>query len=144
MFNLFKKTYKPLAEYPGSWSILEEKNKDLIIRVNTGLKDATGHTDYPIKVGVAIPVKAQDDINSIKNAGEDALDEIWKQEGKGVIVAVITGMSDPRFIELLSYAKKDTDFASLHKTLKDKFPNEDVQMYANEESNWDTYKSFLK
>lgn len=144
MFNLFKKTYKPLRGYQESWSILEEKNKGLLIRINVGLKDAAGHTDYPIKVGVALPVKSEIDINSVKNSAEDSLSEIWEQNNNGMIVAVITGMVEPRFIELLSYAKKDTDFATLHATLKEKFPAEEIQMYAEQDANWDAYKSFLK
>ena len=144
MFNLFKKNYKPLQEYQESWFTLEEKNKGLLIRVNGGLKDAVGRTEYPIKVGIAVPAKPESDIHTIKNSMEGSLGEIWKENDNGTIVAVIIGMAEPRFIELLSYAKKNTDFGSLHTKLKEKFSAEDVQMYVEQDSNWDTYKSFLK
>lgn len=54
MFNLFKRTtkiYKPLTEYSENWAILKEERYNLIVRINIGYKDATGHPDYPIKMG---------------------------------------------------------------------------------------------
>ncbi len=149
MFNLFKntlKTYKPLSEYPESWSILKEDNQGLIVRINVGYKDAVGHPDYPIKIGIAIPVKNEHDesVATLKNSIEDAISEILGNGEKGNLVAIITGLKDPKFMEFLSYAKNNLDFATIHKTLKEKFSNEEVQMYANGDPKWSQYQSFLK
>ncbi len=62
MFNLFKKKkYLPIYDYPESWSIITEKPNPTVIRVNMGYKDAIGHPDYPIKMGIAIPVEVHDE-----------------------------------------------------------------------------------
>lgn len=147
MFSIFKKNndYKPISEFPASWSILEAKNEGLIVRVNAGYKKAIGHPDYPIKMGIALPISSKHDeaVANLKYQIEDTLEKLF-HENNGALVAVVTGMKDPKFIEFLSYAKDGLDFASIHKTLKSKFPNEDVQMYAKGDPEWNAYKSFLK
>lgn len=145
MFNLFKKKYKPLNEYPESWSILEEKSKGLIMRVNVGYRKAIGHPDYPVKMGITIPIMTEDNnkLAMIKNSIEDVIIESLKKDSSGALVAVITGMSEGKFIEFLSYTKKGVSFSSLHQELKNRFPHQEIQMYATEDTAWDTYQSIL-
>ena len=58
MLGFSKKEFRPLSEYPkDSWSVLEQKDAGLIIRMNDGPKEAVGHPDYPVKMGVAVPVQ---------------------------------------------------------------------------------------
>lgn len=146
MFNLFKKSYKHLSEYPESWSILKEKSRGVIIKINTGLKNAAGHPDYPIKVGVAIPVgnKSSNEIGDFKYAVEDFIHKQLSNNERGVLVAIITAITGEQFVEFLSYTRKDLDFGVFHQELKKAFPIDDVQMYANQENSWNTYRSFLK
>lgn len=146
MFNLFKKAYRPLSEYPENWSVLEEKSQGLIVRINTGLKEAAGHPDYPIKVGVAIPISNKDgnELGDFKNAVEDLINKLLSNNESGALVAAITAMTGERFVEFLSYAKKDLDFGAFHQELRNAFPAENVQMYAKQENSWGTYRSFLK
>ncbi len=145
IFNLFKKKkYLPIADYPESWSIITEKPNPTVIRVNMGYKDAIGHPDYPIKMGIAIPVDAHDDtIMELKIEVEDTLNDILLKKGDGALVAIITGLEGQRFIEFLSYTKRGgIDFAKIHQNLKDKFKDYEVQMYAENDIEWKAYKSF--
>ncbi len=84
MFNPFKKSskkFKPISEYPENWSIIEESLNPTIIRVNMGYKDAIGHSDYPIKMGIAIPVEQHDDaVMDLKSEIEDILNDILFQK----------------------------------------------------------------
>jgi hypothetical protein len=145
MLNLFKKKkYLPLSEYPESWSLIEEKPNPTIIRINMGYKDAVGHPEYPIKMGVAIPVEVHDDATmNVKSEIEDILNDVLSKKGDGALVAIITGLKGQKFIEFLSYTKRGgIDFAKIHQDLKDKFKDYEVQMYADNDAKWDAYKSF--
>lgn len=144
MFNLFKK-FKPLSQYPESWSVITEKTIPTVVRVNIGYKDAIGHPEYPIKMGIAIPVDSTDDgIMELKIEIEDFLEDILLKKDIGAMVAIITGLQDPKFIEFLSYTKKSgVDFPKIHQDLKDKFKDYDVQMYASNDPKWEVYKSFV-
>jgi hypothetical protein len=140
---MFRKQYKKIEQYCESWTVYITPNKELVIRLNEGLREAAGHIDYPIKVGIAAPVRPEADLISMKIALEDEIESIWKKNKKGVLLAVITGTNAPNFVEVLSYANEDTDFASLHEELKSRFSAEDIQMYAEQDRNWDTYLELL-
>jgi hypothetical protein len=147
MFNPFKKlskSFKPISEYPENWSIIEELRNPTIIRINMGYKDAIGHPDYPIKVGIAIPVEDHDDVTmSLKSEIEDILEDVLFKTGSGALVAIITGLEGQKFIEFLSYTKRGgIDFPKIHQDLKNKFKDYEIQMYADNDPKWDAYKSF--
>jgi len=109
-----------------------------------GYKNAVGHPDYPIKMGVAIPVEVHDEtIMEIKSEIEDILNDILLKKGDGALVAIITGLEGQKFIEFLSYTKRSgIDFAKIHQDLKDKFKDYEVQMYAENDVKWEAFKSF--
>lgn len=147
MFDLFKnKKYKNLSEYPEIWSIIDETpiGNPALVRINMGYKDVVGHPDYPIKMGIAIPVEVHDDATmKIKSEIEDTLEEILLKTGNGAMVAIITGLESERFIEFLSYTKRGgIDFAKIHQDLRDKYKNYEVQMYADNDPKWEAYRSF--
>jgi hypothetical protein len=144
MFNLFKKKYLPLTDYPENWFIISEKPNPTIIRINMGYKDAVGHPDYPIKMGIAIPVDVHDDVTmQLKSEIEDTLNDVLFKKGDGALVAIITGLEGQKFIEFLSYTKRGgINFAKIHQDLKDKFKDQEVQMYADNDIKWEAYKSF--
>ena len=145
MFNLFKKKkYLSILEYPENWGFIEELPNHTIVRINMGYKDAMGHTDYPIKMGIAIPVEVHDEKTMrIKSEVEDMLNNILLKNGDGALVAIITGLEGQKFIEFLSYTKRDRiDFAKIHQELKDKFNDYEVQMYADYDVKWLAFKSF--
>ena len=147
MFNLFKntpKTYRLLSEYPESWAMIEEKSNPTIIRINMGYKDAVGHPDYPIKMGIAIPVEVHDDATmKIKSEIEDTLNDTLLKKEDGSLVAIITGLAGQKFIEFLSYTKRGgVDFAEIHQDLQERFKGHEVQMYTDNDPEWKAYKSF--
>ena len=145
MFGFSKKEFRPLAEYPkDSWSVLEQKDAGLIVRINNGLREAIGHPDYPVKMGIAVPVK--------KSQGEETFNKKDQLEKKiaetlgsnGIVTCVINGMKEPQFFEFLTYTKNGFDLNSIGKSLDDKFPDLGIQMYAKLDPKWEAYKSFLK
>ena len=144
MFNFFKKKFKPLSEYPkDSWSILEQKDAGLIIRINDGLKEAIGHPDYPVKMGVAVPVKNDPKKTfSQKDQLEEMIGEILGHDG--IVTCVINGMKEPQFFEFLVYIKNGLNLDSIGKSLEEKFPDLSIQMYAKLDPKWEAYKSFFK
>ncbi len=145
MLNFFKKKkFLPIGEYSESWAIIEELPNTTLVRINMGFKDAMGHPDYPIKMGIAIPVEVHDEATmKIKSEIEDILNDILLKKGDGALVAIITGLEGQKFIEFLSYTKRGgVDFTKIHQDLKDKFKDYEVQMYANNDVKWDAYKSF--
>jgi hypothetical protein len=145
MFKLFKKKkFLPIFEYPESWSIIEESRNPTIIRINMGYKDAIGHPDYPIKMGIAIPVEVHDETTmELKSEIEDILNDILFKKGDGALVAIITGLQGQKFIEFLSFTKRGgIDFPKIHQDLQDKFTDYEIQMYADNDLKWDAFKSF--
>ncbi len=90
MLNLFKrKKFLPISEYPESWAIIEELPNPTLVRINLGYKDAIGHPDYPIKMGIAIPVDVHDETTmNIKSEIEDILNDILLKKGDGALVAL--------------------------------------------------------
>jgi len=144
MFNFFKEEFKPLSEYPNdSWSILQQKDSGLIIRINDGLKDAIGHPDYPVKMGVAVPVKDSpqktfDQKDKLEKAISEALGT------KGIVACIVNGMKEPQFFEFLIYTKNGLDFDLIGKSLEKQFPDLGIQMYAKLDPKWESYKAFLK
>lgn len=108
-----------------------------------GYKEAIGHPDYPIKMGIAIPVEEHDEvIMELKGEIEDILNEVLSKKGDGALVAIISGMENPKFIEFLSYTRQGIDFAVIHQDLNEKFKDYEVQMQAEVDTEWAAYKSF--
>lgn len=149
MFNFFKnknKNYKPIHDYPkDDWAIIDETSlgNPALIRINLGLKDAVAHPDYPIRMGIAIPVSEHNEkIMELKSKVEDYLNESFCKNDIGVLAVIITGLEDEKFIEFLSYTKSDLNFEEFHKILKNNFQDYEIQMYANHDRGWTGYKSF--
>ncbi len=143
MFKFLKKEFKPISEYPeDSWSILEQKDAGLIVRINDGLKEAIGHPDFPVKMGVAVPVK--DDPQKTfdqKDQLEKTIAEVLGNNG--IVTCIINGMKEPQFFEFLVYVKNGLDFDSIGKSLEKSFPDLGIQMYAKLDPKWEAYKAFL-
>lgn len=140
---LFNK-YRTIDTYPDDWKVSANNEGTFTLRLNIGLDAAMGHPQYPIKVGIALPFKSDESTDIIfnkKNAIEDALDDIWKNDNSGVLAAVIINNSEAPFIELLSYAEETVDFSGLHEKIIQTLKDDSIQMYAENDSKWDTYKS---
>ena len=143
MFNFLNKNKK------NRWSLykIESDTENLIIRLDLSYKNNFNNSEYPIKMGIAIKVEKQSqEIEKLKYKIEDYLNDYFNKDEIGFLVAIITGMQkDNMFIEFLSYVKKDSiDFSNFHEQLKKEFNLYDLQMYAEVENDWDTYKMFVR
>lgn len=145
MYIVGSSYYKPIAEYSHEWNLGVSRDKDLIVRIRTGLTDAVGHPHYSVKLGIAIPLKTTSgsDIQELKDKVEKSLNKILAQNDIGVLVAILTSTQQPHFVEFLSYTKLTANFEQIHILVQQSFPDEEVQMYANEEPNWNTFTAFI-
>ena len=141
MFKFFKKR--------DTWSVykLESSTKNLIIRLDNSYKNNINKSEHPIKMGIALKVQNQNkETEELKYKIEDYLNDFFNKDEIGFLVAIITGMQkDNMFIEFLSYVKKDSiDFSNFHEQLKKEFNLYDLQIYADVEDDWETYKLLAK
>ncbi|MBL7719139.1 MAG: DUF695 domain-containing protein [Flavipsychrobacter sp.] len=127
------------------WTIVEEKNEGMIVRIKDRYLDCDSCSAYPVRMGVAIPViEHNTETSNLKDSIESYIEKMFAENNSGIFVAVQSGLNGEKFIEFISYAKADNDFESIHETLKKTFPTTDVQMYAEIDPEWKVYKSFLK
>jgi hypothetical protein len=141
MINSNKK-YADIVSYKDSWIFLNVDNESLIVRFNMGIKDAVGHPDYPIRMGIAVPIPGARDHDLIERLEDFIVHHL--QNGKcGVHVAVINKLADEKFVEFMCYANEDTNFENFHQMLEAAFPDQEIQMYAGQDPEWQGYISFL-
>ncbi len=141
-----KKKYKKISEYPENWTMLEGgKDSEIytLIRINSGIKEATGHPDYPIRVGVAIPVNSLKDENEALNAVEDLLTEKLESKDLGIQAMAVSGMGGQEFKEFVFYTKENVDFKTLHDDIQAAFPKYEIQFYAEKDPDWNVYKEYV-
>ena len=142
-----KKKYKKVSEYPENWMMLEAgKDSEIytLIRINEGIREAAGHPDYPIRVGVAIPVNSLKEENEALNAVEDMLTEQLESKDLGIQVMAVSGMGGQEFKEYVFYTKTSVDFKTLHENIQAAFPKYEIQFYAEKDPDWVLYKEYLK
>ena len=141
-----KKKYKKISEYPENWMVLEgvrDGEKYTMIRINDGIKEAAGHPDYPIRIGVAIPVDSLKDENSALYEIEDMLTEQLESNGLGIQAMAISGMDGKEFKEFVFYTKEGVDFKTLHEDIQTAFPKYEIQFYAEKDSDWSVYREYV-
>ena len=143
MFNFLNKNKRD------TWSVykLKSSTENLIIRLDNSYKNNINKSEHPIKMGIALKVQNQSkETEELKYKIEDYLNDYFNKDEIGFLVAIITGMQkDNMFIEFLSYLKKDSiDFPNFHEQLKKEFNLYDLQMYADVEDDWETYKLLAK
>ena len=92
MFNLFKKKYKDIKDYPDTWGVSNGKYNEKIVSARyRNLQDAIGHTEYPYQIGVAVgfQVETENGLPEQKDSDEllkveDELIELLETENKCV------------------------------------------------------------
>lgn len=142
-----KKKYKKISEYPENWLVLEgvrDGENYSIIRINDGIKEAAGHPEYPIRIGLAIPVDSLKDENMALYEVEDMLTEQLESKGLGIQVMAVSGMDGQEFKEFVFYTKESVDFKTLHEDIQAAFPKYEIQFYAEKDSNWSIYLEYVK
>lgn len=96
--------FKDINAYPDEWvgATTDDKEKGhLIIRINTGIKEAIGHPSYPMRMGVAVTIESETIDHQMLYELEDKIEEYLNKVG--TLCLVITGVEGSRFRELVYY-----------------------------------------
>jgi len=148
MFNLFKKSYKDITEYPDTWSVAQSvrEGKPIFIRFRVGIQDAIGHPKYPFQIGVAVPlieptmdgltINAEaEELNKI----EDELDTVLSQDNQAIFVLAITTNGMREFV-FYSTEWKPEIFEQKVKSVN--VGRHELQFMMQHDKNWDTFRQF--
>ena len=140
-------SWQAINQYPSNdWAVAETgtKGKDYtLLRINQGLEAAIGHPDYPIRIGITIPVSSVEDASPTLNALEDAVSARLEQNGEGVEVLVITRLDGQQFKEYVFYVKTTVNPKTLREDLQKEFSSLDIQFYAENDPSWSVFKEYL-
>ena len=141
-----KKKYKKISEYSENWTMLEggkDTENYTLISINSGIQDAAGHPDYPVRVGVAIPVNSLKEENQTLYAVADWITEQLESQDLGIQAMAVSGMGGQEFKEFVFYTKENIDFKTLHDDIQAAFPKYEIQFYAEKDPDWNVYKEYV-
>jgi hypothetical protein len=142
MFNFFSKKNVTIENLPDEWSISQVENAEgtLIFRVLNRFDSVTEKKEYPIRIGIAVPIELFDDETKRQlEKLEDEIADMLKRDSLGRLFGVISQLGEKQFREFVAQVKKDTDFEAVYNSLRKKFGKLDVQMTASEDTNWKMY-----
>ena len=141
MFNLFKKKYKDIKDYPDTWGVSNGKYNEKIVSARyRNLQDAIGHTEYPYQIGVAVGFqKDSDELLKV----EDELIELLETENKCVFVLALTTNNMREFVFYTGEWKPDF-FDKEISLLQEKLSPYKLNFMMQEDSEWNTFKTFSK
>jgi Family of unknown function (DUF695) len=117
----------------------------LSTRFNTAYLLASNRSDYPIQVGVAVPLIAPDAQGMPSNAENLQLqaieDEVTAESaGRAVLVGVITTKSMREFV---LYTKSGDWIEAFHHGLEAAVASHEVQVMAKRDPDWAVYRQFV-
>ncbi len=132
-----------------SWNLIVTENHGhpMITRINAALKNQHLETQYPYRVGIAIPLKyvqanglpTEEENKSLLKV-EDYLLRVLDMASSGILSAVIStnGMR-----ELMMYCNTEnaTDIAA---QMQKSFPNYEFQHYSQLDPDWSGYLALLQ
>jgi len=151
MFNLFKKKYKNIEEYPNTWSLAQGEfgGKPLVVRFRQ-IKEAEGHPGYPFQIGVAVSflkntpngLPEKEDSDSL-NIIEDKLCDLLEKQHHAVFVVSITTNNMREFV----FYVKEWESEILDKEIKElnkSIPSHNLQFMMKQDPKWSTFAQFVK
>ena len=109
------------------------KNGDILMRFNKLPDEAL--TEFPFRMGIAIPVTITVETNVEMQKIEDMIESLIG--ANGALVAVVTS---PDFKEFVLYVKEGLDYKKIHEDIKSSSPNYDIQMYVEKDPNRTFFK----
>jgi hypothetical protein len=136
-----------VRDVPDAWSVskADYDGRPLLARFNTGYSDATDREDYPIQIGVAIPLKDVDEQgwpsgeeNRVLQAVEDTMLSVLG--GRAVLVGALTVNGVREFV---LYSRDSDWIESFHRALDAAVPSHEVQVMAKQDPAWSTYLEFV-
>ncbi len=148
----FSKSERPLELPPEDehrWGVVQAEfdGAPLVVRYNETAAGFRGHSELPIKLGFAVPLRNQVE-GGLSDTGEDAeLDAIEElialkvaASTRGVYALALTTGAMKEFV---FYIAPDADIANLHEDIQSQVSSHDVQCMAVEERKWESYRAFV-
>jgi hypothetical protein len=143
MLGLNFKKNTELTDLPDKWTVLKSESDGslMIVRMLENMESVSDKKDYPIRVGIAVPVASMDaETQKLLDSLEKVITDSFKTNTQGKLYAVITQLGSQTFKEYVVQSKSTADFALIHKDLKNTFPQLEIQMVAKEDPNWEMYQ----
>lgn len=136
-----------VAEATSAWQVYEGNysGKPLYARFNTAFRQAGDTADYPIQLGVAIPLNNPDQHGLPASAELDELAAIEdliveKVAGNAVLVGAITTNSMREFV---LYTNNADWIEGFDHSMQEALAGHTVQVMAKTDPKWDVYGQFV-
>lgn len=149
MFNLFKKKYKAIKDYPDTWRVSkgEYEGKTVLVR-HRNLQDAVGHTEYPYQIGVAAGFQTETE-NGLPNEKdseallkvEDLIAELLEAKNECVFSLALTTNNMREFVFYTGDWKPEF-FDKEVSALQEKTTPYKLNFMMQEDKEWNTFKKF--
>lgn len=156
MFNLFKKEFKTINEYPDTWTVIKSTYNDepIFIRFRDGLKDAIGHTDYPHLLSVMVTIKNPDESGMPSEEEGKPNSDLWQieedlyktlTENNEAVFAFVTTVNGQRQFAYYTKEWKPEYFHNKVNKVKGSFEEyEDFEVQMGQDPKWINLKTFFK
>jgi len=117
----------------------------MLVRINTAYRETSDRGEYPIRIGVALPVNQPDDRgwpgSEEGHQLQDAEDKIVRAvRGRAVLVAVITGKNMREFV---FHAHASDWIADFDQEASAAVTSHELQVMAQLDPDWNVYASLL-
>jgi hypothetical protein len=135
------------VDLPDEWVLAEGEydDKPIVTRFNEAAKVLVGSPAYTIQIGVAVPFNAPNDAGMPNDEEMDqleAFEEVLIEHAapRALLVGVITtdGMR-----EFVLYTGSHDWIESFHKDLQAALTTHDLQVMAQKDADWSTYRQFV-
>jgi hypothetical protein len=142
--------FKKKADYPTrcEWVVFNgtKDGMPLIVRKNLSAAILRRGGEYPARVGVALRLleaspdglPSPTELTTLNNL-EDSLAAAMESNQSAIHVLTITTSG---FREQVFYAKESSDLGSALSDLRERFPDYDIQAYAEKDTGWIVYEEF--
>lgn len=147
MFDTFFKKKNTFLKKAESWTInkMTQDNKTFLLRFDKSLSTLVGSSNYPYLVGIATPLRTNNQgfPSTTENEQlfdmEDKIIEAMQTKGNALFAGTITGNGVKEFI---LYTGKPKSATTSFDRIKDQFPGYTLQLIIREDKKWELYKTY--
>lgn len=118
----------------------------IFIRSNTALREIAGHPEYPLQVGIAIPLKDTNEhrLPTDKEAEllweiEDKIEEMLTSDNELILATILTF---PGVREFSLYASDVEIVKARFEALQKSVKSHELQLNVQEDKSWEVFKTF--